>query len=135
MKFSSSSIMAAAEQKPDTDQRILDLNLTDQGYRVGACGCCCRHQVFGPSERGGATAERICSAWSPRAVKGRPQLFLSTVKWITYGREIPGHYALYRAAQADFNVRGWQGCWRYTAPTALFFSGRPDPPTSPGKPP
>jgi hypothetical protein len=54
--------MAAAEQKPDTDQRILDLNLTDQGYRVGACGCCCRHQVFGPSERGGAAiAERICS--------------------------------------------------------------------------
>jgi hypothetical protein len=33
-KFSSSSIMAAAEHKPDTDQRILDLNLTDQGYRV-----------------------------------------------------------------------------------------------------
>jgi len=71
MKFSSSSIMAAAEQKPDTDQRILDLNLTDQGYRVGACGCCCRHQVFGPSEVGGAIAERICSAWSPRPVKKR----------------------------------------------------------------
>jgi len=50
--------MAAAEQKPDTDQRILDLNLTDQGYRVGACGCCCRLQVSGPSERGGAIAER-----------------------------------------------------------------------------
>ena len=62
--------------------------------------------------------------------KGGPQLFLPTVKWITYDREIPGHYALYRAAQADFNVRGWQGCWRYIAPTALFFSGRPDPPTS-----
>jgi hypothetical protein len=102
--------MAAAEQKPDTDQRILDLNLTDQGYRVGACGCCCRHQVFGPSEGGGAIAgadlRRVVAAGCQ---KRRPQLFLSTVKWITYDREIPEHYALYRAAQADFNVRGWQG--------------------------
>jgi caspase domain-containing protein len=24
-------------------------------------------------------------------------------------------------AQANFNVRGWQGRWRHTAPTALFF--------------
>ena len=24
-------------------------------------------------------------------------------------------------AQANFNVRGWQGRWRYTASTALFF--------------
>jgi len=35
----------------------------------------------------------------------------------------PGHDGLYRAAQADFNVRGWQGRLRYTALTALFFSG------------
>jgi hypothetical protein len=27
-------------------------------------------------------------------------------------------------AQANFNIRGWQGRWRYTAPTALFFYGR-----------
>jgi hypothetical protein len=24
-------------------------------------------------------------------------------------------------AQANFNIRGWQGRWRYTASTALFF--------------
>jgi hypothetical protein len=35
----------------------------------------------------------------------------------------PGHDGIYRAAQADFNVRGWQGRLRYTALTALFFSG------------
>src|SRR3982074_2356353 len=35
----------------------------------------------------------------------------------------PSHDGLYRAAQADFNVRGWQGRLRYTALTALFFSG------------
>jgi hypothetical protein len=34
----------------------------------------------------------------------------------------PGHDGIYRAAQADFNVRGWQGRLRYTALTALFFS-------------
>ncbi len=34
----------------------------------------------------------------------------------------PGHDSVYRAAQADFNVRGWQGRLRYTALTALFFS-------------
>ena len=76
----------------------------------------------------GADLQRVVAAACQK--KGGPQLFLPTVKWITYDREIPGHYALYRAAQADFNVRGWQGCWRYIAPTALFFSGRPDPPTS-----
>ncbi len=36
----------------------------------------------------------------------------------------PGHDGVYRAAQADFNVRGWQGRLRYTALTALFFSWR-----------
>jgi hypothetical protein len=36
----------------------------------------------------------------------------------------PGHDGIYRAAQADFNVRGWQGRLRYTALTALFFSWR-----------
>jgi len=36
----------------------------------------------------------------------------------------PGHDDIYRAAQADFNVRGWQGRLRYTALTALFFSWR-----------
>ena len=96
--------MAAAEHKPDTDQRILDLNLTDQGYRIGACGCCHRHQVSGPSERGGSIAERGQSA-----AKGQAATFFANVKWITCGREIPGHYAPYRAARADFNVRGWQG--------------------------
>jgi hypothetical protein len=27
-------------------------------------------------------------------------------------------------AQANFNIRGWQGRWRYTASTALFFPDR-----------
>ena len=55
-------------------------------------------------------------------ISGWPQLFSSNVKWITHPRKIPGHCSVYRAAQADFNVRGWQGRLRYTAPTALFFS-------------
>src|SRR6266704_5677171 len=45
-KFSSSSIIASTEHKPDTDQRILDLNLTDQGYRVA-------HVAAGPPPKGG----------------------------------------------------------------------------------
>jgi hypothetical protein len=46
---------------------------------------------------------------------------MQIVKWITLAPEIPGHPLIYRAARADFNVRGWQGRLRYTAPTALFF--------------
>jgi hypothetical protein len=42
------------------------------------------------------------------------------VNWITYARDIPGHHAIHRMAQANFNIRGWQGRWRYTASTALF---------------
>jgi hypothetical protein len=49
--------------------------------------------------------------------------FMPSVKWITSASSFPGHVWAYRAAQADFNVRGWQGRWRYTAPTALFFYG------------
>ncbi|UFZ06570.1 hypothetical protein LQG66_09845 [Bradyrhizobium ontarionense] len=26
-------------------------------------------------------------------------------------------------AKANFNIRGWQGRWRHTAPTTLFFLG------------
>jgi hypothetical protein len=47
--------------------------------------------------------------------------FSPSVKWITSASSFPGHEWAYRAAQADFNVRGWQGRWRYTALTALFF--------------
>jgi hypothetical protein len=47
--------------------------------------------------------------------------FAPGVNWITYAREIPGQCLVHRMAQADFNIRGWQGRWRYTAPTALFF--------------
>jgi hypothetical protein len=43
------------------------------------------------------------------------------VNWITYARDYPGQYAVHRMAQANFNIRGWQGRWRYTASTALFF--------------
>jgi hypothetical protein len=32
---------------------------------------------------------------------------------------------LHRAARADFNVRGWQGRWRYTAPDGLVLFGGP----------
>jgi hypothetical protein len=111
-KFSSSSIMAATEHKPDTDQRILDLNLTDQGYRIGACGCCHRHPVHGRAWTKNRENNPMQSRVNPRlaaAAKGRAATFFTNVKWITYGREIPGHYAHYRAARADFNVRGWQG--------------------------
>jgi hypothetical protein len=52
-----------------------------------------------------------------------PNFFTPSVKWITSASSFPGHVWAYRAAQADFNVRGWQGRWRYTAPTALFFYG------------
>jgi hypothetical protein len=37
-------------------------------------------------------------------------------------------------AQANFNIRGWQGRWRYTAPTALFFYGRIHPKFSTHRP-
>jgi hypothetical protein len=32
-----------------------------------------------------------------------------------------GIMRVHRMAQANFNIRGWQGRWRYTASTALFF--------------
>jgi len=34
------------------------------------------------------------------------KLFYAIVKWITFGHPIPGQCLVYRAAQADFNVRG-----------------------------
>jgi hypothetical protein len=46
---------------------------------------------------------------------------LRLVNWITFGRANPGQSEGYRKAQADFNFRGWQGRWRHTASTALFF--------------
>jgi hypothetical protein len=53
------------------------------------------------------------------------------VNWITSAHAGLGQCVVHRTAQADFNVRGWQGRLRYTAPTALFFgslvSGRIDP--------
>jgi hypothetical protein len=54
MKFSSSSIIAAAEQNPDTDQRVSGFNVTDQGYRDRACGSChryCQKQKMIPALR------------------------------------------------------------------------------------
>lgn len=56
--------------------------------------------------------------------RGRTFLVVS-VNWLTSARDFQGQYAVHRAAQADFNVRGWQGRWRYTAPTALFFAAPP----------
>jgi hypothetical protein len=56
---------------------------------------------------------------------------MQIVKWITLAPEIPGHPLIYRAARADFNVRGWQGRLRYTAPTALFFCVLSRPPDYP----
>jgi len=47
--------------------------------------------------------------------------FAPTVKWITFARPFPGQKGVHRMAQADFDVRGWQGRRRHTAPTALFF--------------
>jgi len=41
---------------------------------------------------------------SPRA--GR-NFFMPTVKWITYAPGGPAQCVGHRAAQADFNVRGW----------------------------
>jgi hypothetical protein len=48
--------------------------------------------------------------------------FVPIVNWITFARAEIGHCVVHRMAQANFNVRGWQGRWRYTAPTALFFA-------------
>jgi hypothetical protein len=50
-------------------------------------------------------------------------IFWPIVKWITLARRIPGHSEVHRMARADFNIRGWQGRWRHTALTALFFVG------------
>jgi hypothetical protein len=47
--------------------------------------------------------------------------FLQDVNWLTFARAKSGQDAVHRKAQADFNFRGWQGRWRHTAPTALFF--------------
>jgi len=38
-----------------------------------------------------------------------PQFFVTIVKWITFVRAIPGQAVVHRMAQANFNVRGWQG--------------------------
>jgi hypothetical protein len=46
------------------------------------------------------------------------------VKWITFARGFPEQDADHRMAQANFDIRGWQGRWWYTALTALFFCGR-----------
>jgi hypothetical protein len=35
--------------------------------------------------------------------------FTPIVKWITYAHAIPGHSTFHRMAQANFNIRGWQG--------------------------
>jgi hypothetical protein len=71
----------------------------------------------------------------PRPGPGRPSLprglgrnfFGPFVNWITFAGKEPSQSEAYRAARADFNVRGWQGRWRYTASTALFFAVRPVP--------
>jgi hypothetical protein len=49
------------------------------------------------------------AAQSSLSQKHRPQLFLPIVKWITFVCGFPGQAVVHRAAQADFNVRGWQG--------------------------
>src|SRR3982074_2452626 len=75
----------------------------------------------------------------PRPDRARPALpqelaatfFAPLVNWITFARKEPSQDALHRAARADFNVRGWQGRWRYTASAALFISDPPRPHTSP----
>jgi hypothetical protein len=43
------------------------------------------------------------------AVASWPQFFVPTVKWITFVRAIPGQAVVHRMAQANFNIRGWQG--------------------------
>jgi hypothetical protein len=59
-----------------------------------------------------------------------PDLFLPIVKWITFARRFPGQDAVHRMAQANFDIRGWQGRWWYIALTALFFvAGSTRPPT------
>jgi hypothetical protein len=35
--------------------------------------------------------------------------FAPIVNWITYARAIPAHCVFHRMAQANFNIRGWQG--------------------------
>jgi hypothetical protein len=47
--------------------------------------------------------------------------FEPIVKWFTLARTKLSQCIVHRMAQANFNIRGWQGRWRYTAPTALFF--------------
>jgi hypothetical protein len=36
-------------------------------------------------------------------------IFWPIVKWITLARRFPGQAEVHRMAQANFNVRGWQG--------------------------
>ncbi len=48
--------------------------------------------------------------------------FAPFVKWITVPGKITGQGEVHRTARADFNVRGWQGRLRHTAPAALFFA-------------
>ena len=77
--------------------------------------------VAAPSARGSPPVDR-----GPK-IHACQYFFSPIVNWITYARNIPGHHAVHRMAQANFNIRGWQGRWRYTASTALFF---PSPPRS-----
>jgi hypothetical protein len=60
-----------------------------------------------------------------RAPGAGRNFFAASVNWLTFARGFPGQDAVHRAAQADFNVRGWQGRWRYTASAALFFAAPP----------
>jgi hypothetical protein len=62
------------------------------------------------------------SPWLPLVRKrAGGNFFASIVNWITFVRVFPGQSTVHRMAEADFNIRGWQGRWRYTASTALFF--------------
>src|SRR5580704_7922142 len=58
------------------------------------------------------------------AKRAAGSFFAPFVKWITFAGRRTGQDAVHRTAQADFNVRGWQGRLRYTALAALFFWGR-----------
>jgi hypothetical protein len=70
----------------------------------------------------------------PLPQRARRKLFCAVCELDHIRPPFPGAWCTDRAAQADFNVRGWQGRWRYTALTALFFmalSWLPDYPKPP----
>jgi hypothetical protein len=48
-----------------------------------------------------AADARVSASWL--------QFFVPIVKWITFVPTIPGQAVVHRMAQANFNVRGWQG--------------------------